>query len=240
MKTVASARRRGGRLGKTKADYREILISRGQWALRHKRDIGFLIYPPNRKWIAEDLEIEGLPKVNRRYFNDFWPDQVAYTKEVLARTLSEDGARRAATDMLTRIRALGSGGTIDALAEEINSLLRDDLEKVTSDPDTNIELVAWGLGSEDQQVRPVLRNMYAIFDQVYADAYRDVLPPLHLRLRDGISQLDVARAFNAIVEGLALRNRVEPDPKWAGLYIKLVWALVAQWTEPVPDGTLPG
>ena len=240
MKTKASERRRGGGLSSTRTDYREILIARGQWALRNKRDIGFLIYPPNRKWIAEDLEIEGLPKVNRRYYNQFWPDQVAYTKEVLARTLSEDGARRAAADMLTRIRALGSGVAIEALSEEINSLLRDDLEKVTSDPDMNIEFVAWGLGSEDQQVRQVLKDMYATFDQVYADAYRDVLPPLHLRLRDGINELDVARALNALVEGLALRNRVEPDAKWAELYIKLVWALIAQWTEPVPDGALPG
>ena len=55
-----------------------------------------------------DLEIQGLPKVNRRYYNDFWPNQVAYTKEVLARTLSEDGARRAATDMLTRIQPSGA------------------------------------------------------------------------------------------------------------------------------------
>lgn len=124
------------------------------------------------------------------------------------------------------------GGDLSVLTRRIAA---DLVTGLSEDMSFQMQAGLWARADVDQVVAGRLRRLYADTDRRFGALFREALESRGMRARAGHSYEEMARIANAILEGLVVRRRIDPDLVPPELLGDLILALLPHYTEPVPD-----
>ena len=132
----------------------------------------------------------------------------------LLRNLSEhwlDPDRTGATRQLAEAMKQGVVETPDAdPVETIKAMCDVYFTEVSTQPVAQVQLSLW-LGRDDPDVAKRLQNIYSDLDMIVADLFDSLLAHWSRMMRPGFSTKMLAVSMGALVEGLVVRQAVDPD-----------------------------
>jgi AcrR family transcriptional regulator len=164
-------------------------------------------------------------------FFHHWPTQAAYLEDLFDHALATDRfewTNRVAADSL---RELAEGGDLSVLTRRIAAKLVTGLSDDTS---FQVQAGLWARADVDEVVAERLRRLYHDTDRRFGALFQEALESRGMRARAGHTYEEMARIANAILEGLVVRRRIDPDLVPAELLGDLILALLPHYAEPVP------
>lgn len=163
-------------------------------------------------------------------FFHHWPTQDAYLEELFDHALACDRfewTNRIAADSLEELTA---GGDLEVLTRRIAAEL---VAGLSDDVSFQVQVGLWARADVDEVVAGRLHRLYADTDRRFGELFREALETRGMRARPGHSYEEMARIANAILEGLVVRRRIDPDLVPPELFGDLILALLPHFAEPV-------
>jgi len=204
------------------AETRRRLLSAGL-ELLHEDSVGNVL---NQVKAAKVAHRAGL---TQGAFFHHWPTQDAYLEDLFDHALATDRfewTNRIAADSL---RELAEGGDLAALTRRITA---DLVTSLSEDVSFRIQTGLWARADVDATVAARLHRLYADTDRGFAALFREALESRGMRVREGHTYEEMARIANAILEGLVVRRRIDPELVPAELLGDLLLALLPHYAEP--------
>jgi hypothetical protein len=133
-------------------------------------------------------------------------------------------------DQLTDVVAPSAACDAEAL---IHRYATDQFHEVLDDDIARLQLAVWALGQCDDEVAGRFREIYGVWVGEVADGVEAILRGHRLALRDPFTPALLATVLTALIEGLVVRARVDPDAVPMTLFADTVCALVRSVTTPV-------
>lgn len=165
-------------------------------------------------------------------FFHHWPTQDAYLEDLFDHALATDRfewTNRIAADSL---RELAEGGDLPVLTRRIAGNV---VTGLSEDMSFQVQAGLWARADVDEVVAARLRRLYADTDRRFGALFREALESRGMRARTGHTYEEMARIANAILEGLVVRRRIDPELVPPELFGDLILALLPHYAEPVPD-----
>jgi hypothetical protein len=131
-------------------------------------------------------------------------------------------------EQLTEVVAVSSSADVEAL---IHRYATDQFHEVLDDDIARLQLVIWALGQCDDEVARGFRQIYGAWVGEVADGVEAILRGQGLVLREPFTPALLATVLTALIEGLVVRARVDPDAVPLTLFADTVCALVRSVTE---------
>jgi len=147
--------------------------------------------------------------------------------------VADAGARAGPADRIAAdsLRELAEGGDLWVLTRRIAANL---VTGLSDDMSFRVQTGLWARADVDEVVAARLRRLYADTDRRFGALFRDALESRGMHVRPGHTYEEMARIANAILEGLVVRRRIDPDLVPAELLGDLILALLPHYAEPVP------
>lgn len=168
--------------------------------------------------------------VTQGAFFHHWPTQADYVDDLFDHALATD--RYEWTNRLASgwIEDLDAGGDLEELTRQIASAL---VIGLTDDVSFQAQVALWARADVDPDLAARLRRLYHDTDERFGALFQRTLEARGLRAKDGYDYEDLARIANAILEGIVLRRRIDPDLVPAELFAELLLALIPAYTQPL-------
>jgi AcrR family transcriptional regulator len=169
-------------------------------------------------------------------FFHHWPTQDAYLEDLFDHALATDRfewTNRVAADSL---RELAEGGDLDVLTRRIAGEL---VTGLSEDVSFQVQAGLWARADVDEVVAARLRRLYEDTDRRFGALFREALESRGMRAREGHTYEEMARIANAILEGLVVRRRIDPELVPAELFGDLILALLPHYAEAIPGPAEP-
>lgn len=167
--------------------------------------------------------------VTQGAFFHYWPTQADYLEELFDFALATD--RYAWTNRVASgwIEELDAGGDLEHLTRHISSAL---VAGLGDDVSFQVQAALWGRAEVDEAVAARLRRLYRDVDRQFGELFRRTLEARGLQVSDGHDYEEMARIANAILEGLVMRRRIDPDLVPVELLGDLMLALLPHYVQP--------
>lgn len=165
-------------------------------------------------------------------FFHHWPTQDAYLEDLFDHALATDRFEWSNRVAAESLRELAEGGDLSVLTRRIAGNL---VTGLSEDMSFQVQAGLWARADVDEVVAARLRRLYADTDRRFGELFRGALESRGMQVRAGHTYEEMARIANAILEGLVVRRRIDPDLVPAELLGDLMLALLPHYAEPMPD-----
>jgi len=165
-------------------------------------------------------------------FFHHWPTQADYLEDLFDHALATDRFEWTSRTAAGWIDELDRGGDLEELTDRISSAL---VAGLGDDVSFQVQAALWGRADVDDVVAERLRRLYHESDRRFGELFRRTLESRGLRAKPGHDYEEMALIANAILEGLVLRRRIDPDLVRPELLGQLMLALLPAYAEPVSE-----
>lgn len=179
-------------------------------------------------------------KVSRRAgltqgaFFHHWPSQAAYLEDLFDHALVCDRFEWTTRIASESLEELAAGGDLEVLTRRIAAEL---VANLSDDVSFQVQTGLWARADVDEVVAERLHRLYADTDRRFGELFREALESRGFRARPGRSYEEMARIANAILEGLVVRRRIDPELVPADLLGELILALLPHFAEPAEESS---
>lgn len=165
-------------------------------------------------------------------FFHHWPSQAAYLEDLFDHALVCDRFEWTSRIAAESLEELAAGGDLEVLTKRIAGEL---VANLSDDVSFQVQTGLWARADVDEVVAERLHRLYADTDRRFGELFQQALESRGFRARPGHSYEEMARIANAILEGLVVRRRIDPELVPADLLGDLILALLPHFAEPVED-----
>jgi AcrR family transcriptional regulator len=162
-------------------------------------------------------------------FFHHWLTQDAYLEELFDYALATDRFEWTNQIAADSLEELAEGGDLEVLTRRIAADLVTGLSK---DVSFQVQAGLWARADVDEVVATRLRRLYNDTDRRFGALFREALESRGMRVREGHTYEEMARIANAILEGLVVRRRIDPDLVPPEVFGDLILALLPHYAEP--------
>jgi BetI-type transcriptional repressor, C-terminal len=191
-----------------------------------------------------DIDRQVVPRSgrSRRTFYEAFKDGTAAETErsrLVAELVREtlDPERSMATRELAEqmVGLVGPDDELLSVDDQVRRYATDQYVEVLRDDLSRVQAVLWGLGHDDPVVRERFCAMYADWTSRIAFAIQAVVMSIGRELVEPYTPQSVAVVLTGLIEGLAVRARVDPDAVPRELFGEVAVTLMYGVTRPVGD-----
>jgi hypothetical protein len=118
------------------------------------------------------------------------------------------------------------------LLEDVKKLLQEDFKVVRDDEGFAVQLLLMG-GRPKPSLRTALTSLYVEFDKALVEPLDYLFERLGRTVVDPFGTRHLAVLLNALVEGMTMRARVDPDHAEYKVYEAAVLCILVTWTCPI-------
>jgi AcrR family transcriptional regulator len=167
-------------------------------------------------------------------FYYYWDTQEQYLTDLLSLGLA-DRRFRWLQSVERQVRKLTEKDT--ALEDVIEQATRWGIESVERDPMFLVQMSVWSRHAVDPESKEALAKLYRDFHNHFLPLYREILEggELNLEPRPPFTYDTLAVVVTALVEGLVLQRRLDPDAVPRDLFGWVLLALAALALRPQSD-----
>jgi AcrR family transcriptional regulator len=135
-----------------------------------------------------------------------WPTQSAFLRDLVHHALAP--IEVVGGDPVTAaFAALGKG---ELSAELVGSLADWSVTSAVESPAVRAQLLLWSL-TDDPEVIDALGEVHRAYQTTFAEFYRRLFEGTNARLVDGITYEHLAVMLTALLDGLTIRRRIDPE-----------------------------
>jgi len=200
-----------------------------------------------RIWLEDGMAVlvEGISKQrlaaragqSRQTLHQRFPSREALKRAAVSYALSPTRSQQTIDFIVSGIHEFIDGTIPTDSIHLVRSLAEADFDHVANDEFTELQMLLWGAGQRDPQVLDALAGTYGAYTRELVKAYDDLLRHWRRTLRYPFTTERLAIVLGALVEGMAIRGRVD-DRSNKELFGDVVLVLLQALL--VPDGTLDG
>jgi len=139
-------------------------------------------------------------------FRHRWDRKDRYTEDLISYLFRVDPPLKHMREMEESAMVLMQSVS---LLELVRLLAAAEVDSMLADPMVSLQTIVQAALPNHPRVRHFSRAQYDVLLPRWAELYQQVTTAYGLKLRDGLSWLDVALLFNSVVEGALVRARID-------------------------------
>jgi AcrR family transcriptional regulator len=173
--------------------------------------------------------------VSAQAFNNYWKSRgskAGFMQELLKAVLTFDRFRAIASivGMIDELRQ------IENLVEGIEAVSREDFRTCVMDDNNSALFLVIG-GRPDRDVSKAARRLYEDFDDLLIPPIEAVMEARDIEPTPPFTAKSIAIVLNALVDGFALRARIDPNAGLEDIYVNTILSLLVMVTRRKGDTT---